>query len=636
MSIYPGLLTIFLACLLVAEGNSAPAATSFSVDVSNGTWSIRSADQRLDNLPLQLNNQSILRGAQKNGNVYHNRIDGLDVSAAFSVMNRKWVQVAVNLHNPTNKQIAVDSLSFLTTPCAGVLNGVKPEDLDIYFEDNIYATGRSKQHDSFYVAAIFAGDGQKSWMMGYRPPQMWTSMFHKTADSIESSVNFWGHKYMVDPNETVTFDPLLISAEFSVLDGFQAFGKFYTPRLPAKRAKEGFGFNTWDFYHGEVASDNVDPALKAFTKWPEKSRMHYFVLDDGWQNSRGNWTINTQKFPEGLNGWVKKVKDVGFEPGVWVSPFWGDKAVIDKLGLTVLEEDPNDVVRYRLDPSCPKVREYVYGQMHDLAKAGVKYFKIDFLCYGYNGVKGYKYSKYAPERVLREFYEGFRRAVGDDAYILGCGTTMSPCAGITDGARIMSDITQNWDVVRLIYHFISYRFWMNGNLYVSDPDFLAIRGPGLSLPGAKNSLTQCLPTSGDRAYEGFTYDQAKTWATMIMMSGGNVTWSDEPTMMSPAAWDMFDVLLKHGGGHLGVPLDLLKTEYPTKWVRREGKRVYVALINADKTPKQVTLTSTDVPELSAANSAQEIFEHKSIGLTNGTISETLAPCASKCYMLEVR
>lgn len=614
----------------------AQASTVFSVDQGSGTWSVESGGLHMRSLPLTLNGTSVLQGAKAEGNTYRKTIDGLDVSAVFGVVKRSWVQVALTVKNSTSQPISLKSVVFFDAPLDGLLPGVDPQDTKLYFENAIYGTGTKKDGDSYYEASLFAGDGKRCWMMGYRPPQMWTSVFYKESGRIRAYVELAGREFTVDPGETVKFDPLLLSAEFGVLDGFQEFGKFYKPYLPAEKAKDGFGFNTWDFYHGDITDESVSPALKSLSEWPEKKRVKYFILDDGWQNSRGNWTMDKKKFPEGLDGWVRKVRAAGFEPGVWVSPFWGDKAMIDKLGLTLLSEDPNDVVRYRLDPSSPKVKDFVYGQMRDLRHAGVKYFKIDFLAHGYAVTGSYKYSKYAPERVLREFYQGFRKAVGNDAYILGCGTTMASVAGVTDGARIMADITQNWGVLKEIYHFISYRYWMNGNMFVNDPDFFAVRGPGLSLPGAKNSLTNCLPMTGDRAYEGFTYDQAKTWATMILISGGNVTWSDEPQMMSPAAWDMFSVLLKNGGGHMGIPLDLLNTQYPTKWVRREKGRVYVALINVDSKPMKVSLSSDEVPEIAKSDSAEELFEHKNVRIDGGSIVEALPPYGSKCYALNLK
>lgn len=55
--------------------------------------------------------------------------------------------------------------------------------------------------------------------------------------------------------------------------------------------------------------------------------VELFVMDDGWFGERssdlaglGDWTVNTKKFPNGLEGLINKVNALGMDFGLWVEP----------------------------------------------------------------------------------------------------------------------------------------------------------------------------------------------------------------------------------------------------------------------------------------------------------------------------
>lgn len=52
-----------------------------------------------------------------------------------------------------------------------------------------------------------------------------------------------------------------------------------------------------------------------------------FVIDDGWFKGRvndrgglGDWTVDKNKFPNGLNPLIKQINDMGMDFGIWVEP----------------------------------------------------------------------------------------------------------------------------------------------------------------------------------------------------------------------------------------------------------------------------------------------------------------------------
>lgn len=610
------------------------AQTSFKVHTGNGYWSVTSAGQNLSKIASQLNGKNILINAATKGNGFNTTVDGLKVNAQFKVKDGKWVQLGVSIFNPTSDTIFITSFEPLITKCDKALKGSVSDDQQIMWESATYEVGRAKNHESHYYAALYSDKERMgaAWMIAYNPPQLWTSMIKKDENYLTAFVNFRGRKFPVYPGETITFDPLLLSAAFNAMDGWQAIGKMYKPSMPVAQAVQHSGFNTWDFYRCEISTKELKPVLNSLKTFNNTypAKLRYFTLDDGWFAQRGSWEFDLKKFPEGEKGWAKIVNDAGMQPGVWISPFWSNKEMVDKFNMEVQEEVPGHVIRYRVDPSDPNVRKYVIERFRELSKPGYKYFKIDFLALAYTD-RPYKYSKFPPERVIREFLIEIKKAIGNDAFLLGCSTVMAPCAMVCDGAKIMADITENWNVTKGIYLRIAYRYWMNGTLFNTDPDFFVGRGPETLKDSAFPGYAL---ESGDRQYEGFSYTKAKTWAAMCFALGGHANWADQPAGVKKEIWDLMATLAKYGPGKPGIPLDLMDTEQPTKWLRIDNGCKYIIVINTDDKPINVMVKVSEVKELANKHLLKDIFTGEQIDHAGGNLKIQLKAYDSKCLLIK--
>lgn len=82
-------------------------------------------------------------------------------------------------------------------------------------------------------------------------------------------------------------------------------------------------FNNWEATYFMTTNDRVRSlALKA-----KSLGMEMFVLDDGWfgkrsseLNSLGDWFSNYDKFPKGVEGLSKEIRDMGLKFGLWFEP----------------------------------------------------------------------------------------------------------------------------------------------------------------------------------------------------------------------------------------------------------------------------------------------------------------------------
>jgi hypothetical protein len=609
------------------------AQATFKVRTETGEWDVFSASQSLSHITSRLNGKKILLDADFHNGVYQSVIDGLQVTTHFTVVENKWVQQAVSVFNPGKDTLHINSFEPFITTCDSALNGSRVADLRIMWESATYEVGRDKDHDSYYYAALYSDKNRTgpAWMITYLPPQLWTSMIKKEGNSLSGFVNFRGRTFPVAPGETVTFDPILFSAAYNVINGWIAIGKMYKPAMATAEFVNHSGFNTWDFYRGAVSSKELRPVLDTLHAFNvvHQAKLQNFILDDGWFPQRGTWEFDLKKFPEGEKGWVKTVNKAGMKPGVWIAPFWSNKHIIDKYHMTVQEEVPDHVIRYRVDPSDPNVKKYVIDRFRELSRSGYKYFKIDFLALAYTD-KPYKYSKFPPERVIREFLTDIRAAIGKDAFLLGCSTVIAPCAEICDGARIMADITENWNVTKGIYLRIAHRYWMNGHLFNTDPDFFVGRGPETLKEGAFPGYAL---ESGDRQYEGFNYIKAKTWAAMCFAIGGHFNWADNPGGVKKEISDLAATLALYGPGNPGIPLDLMDTDQPTKWLRTSNGKKYIILINTADKPIEVTVKSSEVAELSKAALLKDIFTPEQIHHRGGDLKVSLGAYDSRCFLV---
>jgi alpha-galactosidase len=156
-------------------------------------------------------------------------------------------------------------------------------------------------------------------------------------------------------------------------------------RLSELKEKPTFVYNTWEPFHKDINEKLVMELAKAAAD----AGMKEFVIDDGWQDSYGDWGIDMKKFPDGLKPVFDYIKSLGMKPGLWVSigsaapsskvyqahPEW---FVIDKDGKPTSLHAPNDKEKFT---ACFGTGWYDYIKNILLKLSvdyGLEYFKLDF------------------------------------------------------------------------------------------------------------------------------------------------------------------------------------------------------------------------------------------------------------------
>jgi alpha-galactosidase len=148
-----------------------------------------------------------------------------------------------------------------------------------------------------------------------------------------------------------------------------------------------------DYDSWEATEFNVDEAgQSALAEKAAALGVERFEMDDGWFGARnddhaglGDWTVNPQKFPNGLKPLIDKVHSLGMDFGIWVEPEMvnpnSDLYRAHPDWVLNFEGRPRTEGRNQLvlNLARPDVRAYVFGFLDKLLNENdIAFFKWDY------------------------------------------------------------------------------------------------------------------------------------------------------------------------------------------------------------------------------------------------------------------
>ncbi len=201
---------------------------------------------------------------------------------------------------------------------------------------------------------------------------------------------------------------------------------------------------------------------------------------------------NTTRFPSGNKGVCEKLAEHGLKLGLWVGPYMlsnhleqkveefddatlrrpdGEKMIYSPIwshgdaGLVPAEKRPQI---YALDPSHPKVRNYLKQVFEQYRANGVRYYMLDFLEAGSGSIQRHPYKDHfdhsltAGPEVLTSSLAEIRQTVGPDTFILTSTGPTLQMAGAADAVRVGNDFGEGRSVTKGAY-FYPASFVINGS-----------------------------------------------------------------------------------------------------------------------------------------------------------------------------
>ena len=232
------------------------------------------------------------------------------------------------------------------------------------------------------------------------------------------------------------------------------------------------GWCSWSYYFKDLTEDDVVENAEAARRLDVP--VEIVQVDDGYEVEIGDWLDVKREFGS-LRRMADRITAAGMRPGIWIPPFMVSPT------SALARQHPDWLVAGAdagahwgkvmriLDVTKPAAAEYVQHVFRTFAGWGYTYFKLDFLyAAAIPGIDHYRHGML----LIRE-------AVGPDAIVLIGGAPLLPSIGLCDAMRVGPDVLPETANPQLDLHhalrITRLRSWMNGRLWVNDPDCLVAR-----------------------------------------------------------------------------------------------------------------------------------------------------------------
>jgi alpha-galactosidase len=438
------------------------------------------------------------------------------------------------------------------------------------------------------------------------------------------------------PGETPRSERLVLESGDSPLALLEGYAEQVRATVNARSAKPiPTGWCSWYYYYRDIrARDVVDNlATTATTELP----LEYILIDDGYQPAIGDWlSVDEKKFPQGMRALAEEIRAAGHRPGIWTAPFAASSnselyadhpewVIRDKQGDPIVAWQHWGVDVYALDLSHPEVQEWLGETFRTLRGWGYELFKVDFLYAG--ALAGRRHDPSVTRaQAVRRGLEIIREAIGEEAFLLGCGAPLGPSVGLMDGMRIGPDVAIHWHpfwadltfpaAVNALRNSIT-RYFTHGRLWINDPDCVVVRQK--------------------QDQSALTLSEMRTLATVVGLCGGMVLSGDNlPTLASHRLKYLAKLLPPYGIA--ARPLDLFESELPRLLAlpieTDFGQWLMLAAINWGE---RTTATTIDLGEI-AGEDLYHVFDfwgERYLGLVRGRLRIARhLPHATKLLLLK--
>ena len=207
-----------------------------------------------------------------------------------------------------------------------------------------------------------------------------------------AGINEDNSEYHLKKGETFKTPALALSYSTEGLSGvsrnFHKWGRKYKLMHGDKERK--ILLNSWEGVYFDINQAGMDQMMKDIASMGGE----LFVMDDGWfgdkyprkvdNSSLGDWVVDKNKLPEGIEGLLRDAKKNGVKFGIWIEPEMANTTseLYEKHPDWIVKAPKRDAVLGRggtqvvLDMGNPKVQDFVFGVVDNLMS---KYPEIDYI-----------------------------------------------------------------------------------------------------------------------------------------------------------------------------------------------------------------------------------------------------------------
>lgn len=192
-------------------------------------------------------------------------------------------------------------------------------------------------------------------------------------------------EYFVTPKVALSFSKQGISG---VSRNFHKWGRKYMLAHGDKERK--ILLNSWEGVYFDINQEGMDQMMGDIASMGGE----LFVMDDGWfgdkyprktdNSSLGDWVVDKNKLPEGIEGILRDAKKHGIKFGIWIEPEMTNSVseLYEAHPDWIIKAPKREAVQGRggtqliLDMSNPKVQDFVFSIVDNLM---TKYPEIDYI-----------------------------------------------------------------------------------------------------------------------------------------------------------------------------------------------------------------------------------------------------------------
>lgn len=570
--------------------------------------------------------------------------------------NKLWLVA----ENKSGTDVFVKSITISFSPCEMSARLAAPDYLEyIHSSDlgpgvkkvglsNRYLTHNPVSSFVYVLANIQSGN---SYLFSALPPHNGDFITFKALhDSLHLEGNF-GLEIKVDfqarlkPGKKIISSPIQFRRGTNPVKMLEELGLQWEKGLKRKPKKTLLGWNSWDYYAGAVTSGDIYQNQKEAKKH-FGDKIKYFVIDEGYEPQWGVWDANA-KFPEGLHKFCTRIKSKGGIPGIWTAPLlvnYYTPLYRNKPGWFARKNNGEiftQPLAYGtmacLDITNPEVENHVFKTFKKLKGYGFEYFKVDF---SQIALFCDKFSDPAVPRgnILRKTFSTIRRAIGNESYLLACGAPFESVTGIVDAVRTSGDIHNYWSHIFTNTRSNFSRWWMHGNLWNNDPDFLIVRCRATSPDPAFNRKWEAKPFEYRDAWcngREMNYNEAEVYALALYLTAGDIFLGDNLAKLN----DKGICLLKRVINspkliRSAVPLDLFTghDHMPSVLLADENDFWVLGLFNWEEDAAEI---SVNLEEIGIKNykRMESFFGDKMIDFIGHTLKFKLKPRSCKGFFI---
>ena len=254
-------------------------------------------------------------------------------------------------------------------------------------------------HESPWM--FIASDGEPKWSEGevWACHLAWSGNQTYRIDNMPPHEPLIGAGELLGPGEiqlaageSYTAPQVCFSYSANGLDGMASRFHTWLRSLPKHvSSPRPFTLNTWE----AVYFNHDESTLKKLADRAAAVGVERFVLDDGWFHERrddtkglGDWVVDPEVWPNGLDGIAQHVHDLGMQFGLWFEPEMvnldSDCArkhpdwILAAPEAVPYREDVSYRTQYVLDLANPDAYRHVHDQMAALVEQlGIDYIKWD-------------------------------------------------------------------------------------------------------------------------------------------------------------------------------------------------------------------------------------------------------------------